>query len=237
MKKTYNHKITITRLLAILIFLTPFLFLNEFYIHVYVHFTGSIKSVMVLHQWHLVLLNTIAFSAFLVPLAFRRTINWKEYGLVTAFFVSLFVEMYGIPLTIYFSSKYFSTSPVDVVSVNSYTVNFFGVDIAMTKAMIYGIFVMLIGTLMIIIGWITLYKNIGRKIIVTNGIYSYFRHPQYVGFILIILGWLIGWPTLLTVIFGPLLIVMYIHVCVTEEKELSRLYQYQKYKLQTPFLI
>jgi methanethiol S-methyltransferase len=236
MKRKYNKKIILIRILAILIFLVPLLFFNDFYTHIYAHFMGNIKSVMVLKQWQLVLLNIIAFSAFLIPLSFRRTINWKEYGLVTAFFISLFVEMYGIPLTIYFSSKYFSPS-LDIMPTAAYSINFFGTDIAMTKAMIYGIFLMLIGTSMILIGWITLYRNIGEKKIVTNGIYSYSRHPQYVGFILIIFGWLVGWPTLITTIFAPLLIVMYIRLCFTEEKELSTLGTYRKYKLRVPFLI
>ncbi len=236
MKRIYNKKIILIRIFAILIFLAPILFFNEFYAHIYAHFMGNIKSVMVLNQWHLVLLNIIAFSAFLIPLSFRRTINWKEYGLVSAFFVSLFVEMYGVPLTIYFSSKYFSPS-LDIMPVSAYSINFFGADITMTKAMIYGIFLMLLGTFIILIGWITLYRNIDGKKIVISGIYSYSRHPQYIGFILIILGWLVGWPTFLTTIFAPLLIVVYIRLCFTEEKELSFLETYRKYKLRVPFLI
>ncbi|UCE74970.1 MAG: DUF1295 domain-containing protein, partial [Methanomassiliicoccales archaeon] len=70
-----------------------------------------------------------------------------------------------------------------------------------------------------------------------KGIYSFSRHPQYFGFILMIIGWLIGWPTILTVIFTPILIFMYLRVCKIEEKELSHIKEYEIYKNKVPFLI
>jgi protein-S-isoprenylcysteine O-methyltransferase Ste14 len=45
------------------------------------------------------------------------------------------------------------------------------------------------------------------------------RHPQYVGFILVMLGFLLQWPTLLTLAMFPVLVVMYIRLARHEEKE------------------
>jgi protein-S-isoprenylcysteine O-methyltransferase Ste14 len=197
---------------------------------------GMLLPYTITQQWHIVILNIVLFLSFLIPLSFRRRINWKEYGLVTAFFVSLFVEMYGIPLTIYFASGYFSGSNGEMPN-SIVTFNFLGVDISMSLAMTYGLVLMLIGMSLIIIGWVTLYRNLEENAIVTSGIYSISRHPQYFGFILVVVGWLVGWPTILTAIFSPILIYTYIRVCKIEEKELSSNADYNSYKKKVPFFI
>jgi protein-S-isoprenylcysteine O-methyltransferase Ste14 len=174
------------------------------------------------------------FITFLIPLSFRRRINWKEYGLVTAFFVSLFIEMYGLPLSILFVSKTIYPTNIGIARV-VYEFEFLGVNIAMDMAMLYASILIIIGTLFILVGWITLYKNIKKQNLVTTGIYSYSRHPQYLGFLLIILGWLIGWPTILTTIFAVILVYKYVKVCKIEEKELANIESYKKYKEKVPF--
>lgn len=224
------------RLFVLVLLVVPLIYWRDFYIHIYSHFTGTILPHVITQQWHIVILNIIMFISFLIPLSFRRKINWKEYGLVTAFFVSLFIEMYGIPLTIFFVSKsvystYIQTAPI------VYDFRFLGVDIAMDMAMLYASILMIIGTVFILVAWITLYKKIKTEELVTTGIYTYSRHPQYLGFILIILGWFVGWPTVLTAIFIPILLYKYVKVCTVEEKELAHIKKYQNYKKQVPFFI
>lgn len=223
-------------LMVLILILIPIIYFEDFYVHIYSHFTGTILTNVISNQWHIVLINIVMFITFLLPLSFRRKINWKEYGIVTAFFVSLFIEMYGIPLTILFASKTINSSNVEIANV-VYDFEFLGVNIAMDMAMIYASFLMIIGTIIIIIAWVTLYRNIKTEELVTTGIYSYSRHPQYFGFIMIILGWLVGWPTILTVIFSIVLVFMYVRVCKLEEKELSHIKKYQEYKEKVPFLI
>jgi protein-S-isoprenylcysteine O-methyltransferase Ste14 len=53
----------------------------------------------------------------------------------------------------------------------------------------------------------------------TTGIYSYVRHPQYVGFILVMFGFLLQWPTLLTLAMFPVLVFMYVRLAWIEEHE------------------
>ncbi|MGF7117302.1 protein-S-isoprenylcysteine O-methyltransferase Ste14 [Methanobacterium oryzae] len=107
-------------------------------------------------------------------------------------------------------------------------------DIAMT----YGAILMLIGMFIIIIGWIKLYRSTKKDGLVTDGIYAYSRHPQYLGFILIILGWFFGWPTIITLVLAPILIYKYIKVCKTEEKEISKEFpEYKEYKENVPLFI
>ena len=224
------------RLMVVLLILIPIIYYYDFYQHIYSHFTGTILTSVITHQWHIVLINILIFISFLIPLSFRRKIDWKEYGLVTAFFVSLFVEMYGIPLTVFFASKSFQ-GPVVGLAGTVYDFEFLGVGISMTLAMLYGTILMVIGTIIIIVAWITLYRKIKSEEIVTSGIYSISRHPQYFGFLLIIFGWFIGWPTILTVVFASILIYKYVKVCKIEEKELASSKKYQEYKNSVPFFI
>ncbi len=226
----------VPRIMLLVLALIPVIFVGDFIEQFQTHFTGSLLSSTITNQWHIVILNIVLFLSFLIPLSFRRKVNWKEYGVVTAFFVSLFIEMYGIPLSVLFASNYVSGSSTSVPNT-IVEFEFLGVNIGMTLAMVYGTVLMLIGMALIIIGWRTLYKNAKDDGIVTTGIYSYSRHPQYLGFILIVFGWLAGWPTILTVIFAPILIYMYIRVSKIEEKELSPKKEYEEYKKEVPFFV
>lgn len=215
----------------------PLLFAKDFFHHVRAYLTGTILTDIITNQWGIVVVSILGFLLFLVPLSFRRKAKWAEYGLVTAFFVSLFVEMYGVPLTILFASKYFFTDP-SILPPNVIEFNFLGVGFGMDAAMAYGAALMLLGTLIILVGWITLYHGAQEKKFVDGGVYALSRHPQYVGFLLVIIGWFVGWPTILTVIFTPILIYKYIRVCQTEERDMLKLDPlYAEYKMKTPFLI
>lgn len=231
-----KHKNFPFRVMIFLLILIPIVFFWDFYVHIYSHFTGTILPNVITEQWHIVIINILMFITFLIPLSFRRKINWKEYGLVSAFFVSLFIEMYGLPLTLLFASKSIYSTNIEIARV-VYEFKFLGVNIAMDMAMLYASILMIIGTLLILVGWITLYKNIKKQELVISGIYAYSRHPQYLGFIMIILGWLIGWPTILTIIFAIILVYKYVKVCKVEEKELAHIESYKKYKKKVPFFI
>jgi protein-S-isoprenylcysteine O-methyltransferase Ste14 len=215
----------------------PIIFWEDFAIQFRTHFTGTLLDITIKNQWLLVVLNIVLFLSFLLPLSYRRKINWKEYGLITAFFVSLFIEMYGIPLTVFFASEYISGSSAPEAPNSVINFEFLGVDISMSLGMVYGTVLMTVGMILIIIGWVTLYKNLQENEIVTKGIYSMSRHPQYLGFILIVVGWLAGWPTILTVIFAPILIFMYVRVSIKEEEELAGNEAYGEYRKEVPFFI
>lgn len=219
---------------AVFIIVSLALFYEQFYLQFNCYLKGAAHTIT--QAWHITFLNIFLFLLLLLPLSFKRKARWGDYGIVTAFFVSLFVEMYGFPLTLYFASRYF-TEPVLCAS-GVFSFNFWGVNFVMETAMVYTSFLILIGTILIIVGWITLYKNSKTGNFVTTGIYKYSRHPQYLGFILVIIGWLLDWPTLITLIFVPILIYKYIKACTIEEREVTLKYpEYQEYKNKTPFLI
>ena len=195
-------------------------------------------SKVIVSQWRLVLLSILFFSLFLIPLNYRRRAKWVDYGLGMAFFVSLFIEMYGAPLTILFASKYFFTAGANIPP-NIIEFSFLGVGLGMDHAMAYGAVLMALGIIFITFGWWSLYRQVKLKTFAKNGLYAVSRHPQYLGFILLILGWFFGWPTIVTAIFSPVLIYQYLRAALSEEKEAEAAYgaDYRAYRQTTPFLI
>jgi protein-S-isoprenylcysteine O-methyltransferase Ste14 len=185
---------------------------------------------------YVTILSILIFLAFMVPLSYRRKVKLIEYGLVSTFFISLFIEMYGFPFTILLVQRWFYGStiehPPSIIKFNLFGV-YMGMDIPMT----YAALLISIGALLIVVGWVTIYNGVKRNMLVTHGIYAFSRHPQYLGFILIISGWFIGWPTLLTLTMSPILIFKYIHTAYIEEKEVGNREQYYRYKAKVPFLI
>jgi protein-S-isoprenylcysteine O-methyltransferase Ste14 len=230
--------IRINRLVLVALAAAPFLFLEPFFHHFQVYLTGTVINGIVKEAWHLVLISIVVFGLFLVPLTYRKRAKWIDYGLVGAFFISLFIEMFGIPLTILFASKFLFV-PGTAMPVNVVTFDFMGVHLGMDHAMTYGLVVMLIGMALIVVGWVSLYTQVRQPGFASKGIYQYSRHPQYLGFVLLVMGWFFGWPTILTVIFSPILVVKYIKAARSEEADMLQLYgeEYRDYMRETPFLI
>ena len=229
------RKMNKLRLFVLVLVLLPLLDISGFAAHFNAHFTGTIA--VITQQWHIVVLNVVVFLGLLIPLSFRRKANWKEYGLVGAFFVSLFVEMYGLPLTVGLASNYFFPGSQQAVQLQGTAFNFLGVGFLMTSAMAYGLLLMAAGAILIGLGWKQLYRS-KSKGVVSTGLYSYSRHPQYLGFMMVVIGWLVGWPTILTILFAPVLVYKYVRVSRTEEKELqAELPGYRSYKEATAFIL
>lgn len=222
--------------LAVLVSLPSFLEHMSWFI------SGEVESVVVQGRWDLVLINSIVFLAFLVPLAFRRHVEWKSMGVYTAFVVSLFVEMYGIPLTIYLSSATVLSpmgTPPDQAALLSF--EFLGQSLSMNIWKIVGASISIIGMVFVVAGWITLYRNMLGDDLVTSGVYSYSRHPQYVGIVMVVFGWFLHWPSILTLLMLPVLVYTYYKLSLKEEEEvmdsMDEPGRYEDYMEDTPRFI
>ena len=190
--------------------------------------------------WPLVLINIGLFVGFLFSFVKPKTrIEWRSLGLFSAFIVALFVEMYGFPLTIYalvswLGSRYPAADPFSHENGHLLGV-FFGIRSDHGTALHFLSNVLIIGGAIIVArGWAAIHRGSGK--LVTTGIYSVVRHPQYVGFMAVIVGFLIQWPTLITLAMAPILIVRYILLARKEEEQVLRQFpqEYREYARYVP---
>ena len=186
--------VVLNRVILVLLAFIPFIYAKPFYHHFKVYITGTIIGGIVKNQWVLVLISILVFGLFIIPLTYRKRAKWVDYGLVGAFFISLFIEMFGIPLTILFASKFLFV-PGTVMPEHVVRFTFLGVHMGMDHAMTYGLVLMLLGMALIMAGWRSLYLQARQPGFARAGIYQFSRHPQYVGFILLVVGGFFGWPT------------------------------------------
>ncbi len=176
--------------------------------------------------WSLVLINSAIFIFFAFTFFKPQTRrDWRSFSAFSGFLVALFAEMYGFPLTIYLLSGWLQSKYPNV--------DWFSHDAGHLLEMMFGwktnphmgpfhlLSFAFIGGGFIVIsaGWKVLYEAQRRHALATSGIYAYVRHPQYVGFILVMFGFLLQWPTLLTLAMFPVLVFMYVRLARTEEHE------------------
>ena len=193
--------------------------------------------------WSLVVINSAVFIFFALSFAKPQSPrDWRSFGAFSAFIVALFTEMYGIPLTIYLlsgwlQSRYPGLDPFSHDSGHLWWTLFgmhgnphLGVLHILSSLVIAAGFVLLAAA------WRVLYEAQRRRELAVTGPYAYVRHPQYVGFIAIMLGFLLQWPTILTLAMFPFLAAMYVHLAHTEEREARAAFgeAYDRYAAATP---
>ncbi|MDA8051896.1 MAG: isoprenylcysteine carboxylmethyltransferase family protein [Rhodospirillales bacterium] len=75
------------------------------------------------------------------------------------------------------------------------------------------------GFILLSSAWSVLYQAQRNGRLATTGVYARLRHPQYAAFIIIMIAFLLQWPTIPTLVMFPLLVFMYLRVAHTEEQE------------------
>jgi methanethiol S-methyltransferase len=158
------------------------------------------------------------FLSFLPP---KGRAEWRNLGVVTAFLMALFSEMYGFPLTIYLLTGWLGEAypvlqPFNHKFGHLWVVVFGGSDLAWALVMGASLLLMVAGYLLLSKGWRQVHGGRGRMI--TDGLYAHVCHPQYTGLFLVILGFLVQWPTLLTVLMAPILVFAYVRLARSEEQ-------------------
>ena len=193
--------------------------------------------------WLLVAMNSAIFIIFAFSFFKPATArDWRSFGAFSAFIVALFVEMYGFPLTLYLLSGWLQTRypGLDILTHDAGHLwstllgekgdpHFGLLHIASYIFLGYGFY-------LLSVSWTVLFAAQGRQELATTGPYARIRHPQYVAFVLILLGFLLQWPTLLTLLMFPVLLVMYGRLAVTEEREMQARFgaAWEAYARSTP---
>ncbi|WP_240167734.1 methyltransferase family protein [Streptomyces noursei] len=73
------------------------------------------------------------------------------------------------------------------------------------------------GFWLIAAAWRVLHTAVQHDALATTGPYARVRHPQYDGLLLVMIGFLLQWPTLPTLIMFPILVYVYIRLARSEE--------------------
>jgi len=191
-------------------------------------------------MWIVAAFNVGLFLFFVLSfLAPRERAEWRSMGLVAAFLVALFSEMYGFPLTIYLltawlGDAYPALDPFSHKLGHLWVVVLGGSTLAWAFVMGLSLALILAGYLLLSKGWRQIHGAQGG--LVTDGLYAYVRHPQYTGLLLLIAGFLVQWPTLITLLMAPVLIYAYVRLARQEESVMHDRFRtsYARYAEATP---
>jgi protein-S-isoprenylcysteine O-methyltransferase Ste14 len=193
--------------------------------------------------WQLVLLNSAVFIIFAFSFSKPQTKrDWRSFSAFSGFIVALFVEMYGFPLSVFLLSGWLQTRApgLDLMSHDAGHLwqTVFGIkgDPHFNWLHILGTVFLIGGFWILASAWPVLYRAQKARHLATQGIYARMRHPQYTGFILIMLGFLIQWPTILTLLMFPVLVTMYARLAISEERQVEQEFgqAWREYAARTP---
>lgn len=196
--------------------------------------------------WGLVIVNSLVFIIFAFSFfkpSSRR--DWRTFGGFSAFIVALFAEMYGFPLTIYLLSGWLQ-SRVPQTSIFAHDSGHLwwmltgrhgnphlALPHLLSIAFIFG------GFYLLSTAWHVLYEAQRGGKLATTGPYAKIQHPQYVAFVVIMIGFLLQWPTLVTLVMFPVLAFMYMRLARQEEREAEERFgrAWRDYAAHTPRFI
>jgi len=168
--------------------------------------------------------------------------SWKEWsraGVLQAFIIAFYAEMYGFPLSIYFLARFFGVD-VEWGEGGNLWAQIFGTPMAHIVAMVIGYTIVFFGATLVADGWRRIHRARREDRLVTEGVYSRIRHPQYTGLFLIVFGeGIVHWPTIVSVAAFPIIVAAYTFLARKEERQMVQKFgdTYRSYQRQVPMFV
>jgi protein-S-isoprenylcysteine O-methyltransferase Ste14 len=193
--------------------------------------------------WSLVIINSAIFILFAFSFFKPKSKqDWRTFGTFSAFLVALFVEMYGFPLTIYLLSGWITRRFPGIDPLGHdvghlwYALLGFKGDPHLNPIHIASNVIIVAGFILLSRAWRVLYRAQREGTLATAGPYAHIRHPQYVAFIVIMFGFLLQWPTFVTLVMFPVLVTVYVKLARREEREVRDRFglAWDQYAARTP---
>ncbi|HJT70835.1 MAG TPA: isoprenylcysteine carboxylmethyltransferase family protein [Terriglobales bacterium] len=189
-------------------------------------------------QWWLAAVMIVIASwlvyRYLAPKGWRE---WTGAGLIQAFIVALYAEMYGFPVTIYVLTTVFGLKIPWLHMSGHLWATLLGYGaLGDVIEMLLGFAFVIGGIGLLIEGWRELYEGNRQQRLVMDGVYGVVRHPQYTGIFLALFGQLIHWPTIVTLALFPIIVFAYVRLAYKEERRMIERFgsQYRVYQQRVP---
>jgi methanethiol S-methyltransferase len=190
--------------------------------------------------WGLVAIMIVVASwvlyRYLAPKTWRE---WAGAGLVQAFIIALYAEMYGFPLTIYLLVRFFGLDRANL-DANLWSTLLGAGELGMVISMLLGYALLFVGIGIFSQGWRELYRARRDNRLATGGLYSLVRHPQYTGLFLGLFGeGVVHWPTVFSVALFPVIVLVYGLLARSEEKRVLLQFgdEYSAYRRRVPMFV
>jgi protein-S-isoprenylcysteine O-methyltransferase Ste14 len=187
--------------------------------------------------WGIAVIVTVIVSwvlyRYLAPKSWRE---WASAGLVQAFLIALYAEMYGFPLTIYLLARFFGLDRTELNASLWSTLLGMG-ELGMLISMLLGYALLFVGLGLFAQGWRELYRARREGRLADNGLYGLVRHPQYTGLFIGLFGeGIVHWPTLFSVALFPVIVLVYTLLARREETKMVEQFgtQYEAYRRRVP---